>query len=317
MLALAQLRYALNDLTRFARVISPSGFAVALLMATAASITTSPSLAQPTVGSDDADVAAGLADFGQGRFAEALQAWQRAADAGNATAAFYLGVAFDTGQGVRQSPAQALDWYRRAGEAGSAAGQFNVGISYDSGRGVAPDHAEAARWYGRAAAQGFVRAEYNLGLLYDAGDGVPVDHRRAAALFRAAAGQGLEAGRGHVGRVAARASHPPDVATLDFQRAQRVLLTRGPGEMARVAGLFHQSAVLHNPMAEYDYGYCLENGLGVPQDKAMAYSWYGRAVSDAKEPALRTMAQAVAGALQRQLSSEQIHTAQRQLDEVP
>lgn len=302
-----------HEFRRATRFLS---LAAAMLMGAALN-TTAPTPAQAG-GPQDSGAAAGLTEFGQGRFAEALQDWQQAADAGSATAAFYLGVAYDTGQGVHPSPAQALDWYRRAGDSGSVPAQFNVGIFYDSGRGVVADHAEAARWYERAASQGFARAEYNLGLLYEAGDGVPVDHRRAATLFRAAAGQGLEAARMHLGHASAGPSHPtPDLATLDFQRAQRVLLTRGPAEIAQVAGLFHQSAVRHNPMAEYDYGYCLENGLGVPQDKAMAYSWYGRAASDAKEPALRTMAQGVAGALQQQLSSAQIRTAQRQLDETP
>ena len=268
-----------------------------------------------TVGkADDASIASGLSDFAQGRFAEALQSWQAASNAGSATASLYLGVMYDTGQGVPQSYAEALSWYKRAGEAGSGPGLFNAGVMYDSGRGAAIDRAEAARWYARAAAMGFPRAEYNLALMYEAGDGVTRDPQRATALFRAAAGHGLTAAGTHFKQRFAGPVHPViDAATQDFQKAQLSLLARGASEASEAAELFHHAAEQHNALAEYDYGYCLENGLGVPKDKPMAYTWYRRAVADAKDPNLHAIAQSGAGALEIQLSQAQLDTARRVL----
>ena len=55
-----------------------------------------------------ADIDAGLSDFRQGRFAEALQDWSKAAAAGDARGYLYIGVLYDTGLGVPQDYRQAM-----------------------------------------------------------------------------------------------------------------------------------------------------------------------------------------------------------------
>ena len=257
-----------------------------------------------------ADTAAGLADFRAGRFAEALQAWETQADAGDATAALLVGVMNDTGEGVAQNEAAALRWYRRAAAAGSAAAMFNVGVMFDAGRGVAPDRAAAAQWYQRAATAGIGRADYNLALMYEAGDGVPRDRARAIALFRAAAAHGIRAARDHLaqlGRPFAGRSEagPEDVALRDFQAAEHDLLTRGAADAARAAALFRSAAERHNALAEYDLGYCYENGIGLPVDKRQAYAWYSRAAEDARAGDLKMIAQSGAHALEQQFTNLQ------------
>ena len=217
---------------------------------------------------DPADIGGGLADFSAGRFAEALTAWQAAAQAGDPAGDLYIGVMYDSGQGVAQNYAQALTWYKRAAAAGSAAAAFNVGVFYDNGLGVEQDQREAADWYGRAAARGFARAQYNLALLEQQGDGVPRDRAKAIALFRQAAAQGLTAARAHLAalgqRYAGSTTKPPqDDAMADFQRAQDTLLSRGAAESASMAALFRHAADRHNAVAEYDLGYCYEHGVGV------------------------------------------------------
>jgi hypothetical protein len=49
--------------------------------------------------------------------------------------------------------AEAVRWYRLAAEQGLAGAQFFLGLSYDTGEGVPQDDVEAVRWYGRAAAR--------------------------------------------------------------------------------------------------------------------------------------------------------------------
>lgn len=258
-----------------------------------------------------ADTASGLDDFQNGRFAEAFQQWTQAAAAGDSRGALFVGVLYDTGLGVGQSYPLALEWYRRAADAGNATGMFNAGVMHDAGRGVPPDPAQAASWYERAAAKGFGRAEYNLGLLYQSGIGVRASRTRAIQLFRRAADHGITAAQAHlqqlgVGqpgqRSASASTRVGDPAMTDFQQAQQLLLARGPAEAARAAELFRRAAERGNALAEYDYGYCYEHGLGLPRDSAQALAWYQRAASHAADEAVRSIALAGARNLAGQSS---------------
>ncbi len=253
---------------------------------------------------DPADVKQGLMDFSAGQFAEAVAAWQAAAQAGDPDGDFYMGVLYDTGEGVEQDYAKALALYKRAADAGSAAGAFNVGVFYDSGIGVTANPQEAAAWYRKAAAKGFARAEYNLALLEEDGVGVPRSRARAIALFRQAAAQGLGAARSHLAALGQRdtqpAIKPKDDALADFQRAQETLLNRGAAEAARLAALFRRAADRHNAVAEYDLGYCYEHGVGVAADRAQARAWYERALADTQDSHLHEIAQDSASKLDRQ-----------------
>ena len=253
---------------------------------------------------DPADVNEGLVDFSAGRFAEAFAAWQAAAQAGDPDGDLYMGVLYDTGEGVEQDYAKALAFYKRAADAGSAAGAFNVGVFYDSGIGVTTDRHQAAAWYRKAAAKGFARAEYNLALLEEDGTGVPRNRARAIALFRQAAAQGLNAARSHLAALGQHDTQPSvrpkDDAMADFQRAQDTLLNRGAAEAARIATLFRRAADRHNAVAEYDLGYCYEHGVGVVADRAQARSWYERALADTQDSHLHEIAQESASKLERQ-----------------
>jgi TPR repeat protein len=244
---------------------------------------------------DNVDVQQGLTDFRQGQFAEAFQDWRLSFEAGDPRGALYVGVLYDSGLGVGQDYHQAMGWYRRAAEAGSAAAAFNVGVLYDAGLGVEKDPSEAALWYARAAAKGFGRAEYDLALLYDAGTGVPRNRQRAVSLYELAAKHGIAAARAHLAALGQPFSglteSPQDTAMQDFEKAQQVLLTRGTAEAERVAALFRRSAEQHNPLAEYDLGYCYERGIGVPRDPVQADDWYRRAANDATDDSLRQTAQ--------------------------
>jgi tetratricopeptide (TPR) repeat protein len=132
-------------------------------------------------------LADGNAAFDAGRYAEARHCWSAAAQAGDAQAAFDLGLLYDLGEGVTPSAETAFRWYRRAAAAGLATAAFNVAVMYDSGRGAPSDRAQAAVWYARAAAMGEARAAYNLGLLYEAGEGVPRNSAAAIAWYGVAA----------------------------------------------------------------------------------------------------------------------------------
>jgi TPR repeat protein len=80
--------------------------------------------------------------FQDGAFAEAMHGWMQAASQGDARAARYVGILYDTGEGVQQDQGQALVWYKRAAELGDVPAMFNVAVCYDSGRCGAHDTAQ-------------------------------------------------------------------------------------------------------------------------------------------------------------------------------
>ena len=91
-------------------------------------------------------------------YGQAMGWYERAAEAGNARAQFYLGVMMETG--VRGAPdvSAAAGWYEKAARQGHADAQFKLGLLYYEGRGVARDRAAAAEWYAKAAESGSAEA---------------------------------------------------------------------------------------------------------------------------------------------------------------
>ena len=85
---------------------------------------------------------------------------------------------------------QAVYWYRKAAEQGNATAQFNLGVFYASGYGVNKDYYQAVYWYKRAAEQGNMYAQCNLGVCYESGIGVNKDIEQAVFWYRKAAEQG-------------------------------------------------------------------------------------------------------------------------------
>ena len=85
-----------------------------------------------------------------------------------------------------------LDSERKAAEQGDASAQYNLGVMYRDGNGVPKDLAKAVEWFRKAAEQGYPNAQYNLGVMYQDGDGVPRDLVQAHKWFSLAAASGSE-----------------------------------------------------------------------------------------------------------------------------
>ena len=86
--------------------------------------------------------------------------------------------AYENGQNNK-----AAELYTLAANQGDASAQYNLGLMYDKGQGVAQDYNKAAELYTLAANQGDASAQNNLGLMYDKGQGVPYDYNKAAELY--------------------------------------------------------------------------------------------------------------------------------------
>jgi TPR repeat protein len=245
----------------------------------------------------------GLAAFSGGRYAEALQDWQWAAETGDGQAALYVGLLHDLGRGVAQDAQAAHSWYERAAALGNPVAMFNVGVLYDSGIGVARDRAMAAEWYRKAATQGMARAAYALGLMHEAGDGVSPDRDQAVRYFRQALTGGVTAARAHLAALGEPDGGRDKAATRDmghdgglaaFDRAQELLLRRTPEATREAAALLRQAADKGDLLAAYNLAYCYDKGLGLQADRQQAYVWYGRA---ATSPTTTVQRAAVAGML--------------------
>ena len=122
-------------------------------------------------------------------YSEAAKRFHLAADRGDATAQFNLGVMHANGIGLPRDSAQAEEWYRLAAAQGVADAQYNLALLYASGESTTHDDSEAEGWYQRAAAQGHARSQYNLAVLWAKGDGVPRNEVRAYMWFDLAATQ--------------------------------------------------------------------------------------------------------------------------------
>jgi TPR repeat protein len=136
--------------------------------------------------------------------AATLPRYRKAAQMGDATAAYWLGELFQRGvesKGIFPDPDQAAWWYRKAGELDHVEAQYNLALLCEK----QGDINQASEWYARATTQGHAlarsslhiyaglghaTAQLYLGLLYLSGRGVTKDEGHAAMLCRKAAAQG-------------------------------------------------------------------------------------------------------------------------------
>jgi localization factor PodJL len=114
-----------------------------------------------------------------------------AAVAGDALAAYEVGVRFAEGKGVPVSNEEAAHWFDIAAKKGIVPAQFRLGTLYEKGLGVKKDLFAARDLYRAAADRGHAKAMHNLAVIYAEGlDGKP-DYGSAAQWFRKAADYGV------------------------------------------------------------------------------------------------------------------------------
>ena len=62
----------------------------------------------------------------------------------------------------QQNNKEAVKWFRKAAEQGDATAQYYLGLCYYRGKGVRKDHEEALRWLCMASEQGYNDAQKHL-----------------------------------------------------------------------------------------------------------------------------------------------------------
>ncbi|KDN13523.1 hypothetical protein BGI40_07390 [Snodgrassella communis] len=73
---------------------------------------------------------------------------------------------YSDGLGVKQDYEQAAKYFHLAAEQGNVTAQFNLGVYYRYGYGIKQNYKKALSYYQLAAEQGNIIAQYNLGVIY-------------------------------------------------------------------------------------------------------------------------------------------------------
>lgn len=143
--------------------------------------------------------------YRDGHYEDALSAWETAARAGDADAAWRLAVALSDGVVTERDPVRAVRMLRVAAEAGHADAQVDLGTAFDRGAGVEASPIDAARWYRRAALQGHMAGQFNFASMCEQGQGVERDLEEAWAWYSLSVRQGIgKVGDAAVARISDR-----------------------------------------------------------------------------------------------------------------
>lgn len=218
----------------------------------------------------------------------------RDAEAGDAEAAFELGVAYRDGDGVARDDDAARKWIAQAAERGVASAQYNFGVMLRDALGGEPDQESAVGWWRRAAEAGLPHAQYALGEAYSRGAGIVRDDQLAAEWMRKAAQQGmieaeynygvyLSNGFGTTRDLSGAAEWFERAAAKGFAAAQSNLAEayrEGAGvnrDVKQAAKWMLKAAEQGLPAAQHSYGVYLLEGVGVERDPNQAVAWFTRA----------------------------------------
>ena len=148
--------------------------------------------------------------------ASELDAFREAAEQGNSSAQFNLGLMYYNGEGVPKDDSEAIRWYRLAAENGNTEAQINLGKMYVDGEGIPKDDSEAIRWFRLAAENGNTDAPYYLGVMFDKAEGIPTDYIQAYAWLNIAAAKGSKEAKTY------RKNIVENMSSADIAEAQKL-----------------------------------------------------------------------------------------------
>jgi len=221
--------------------------------------------------------------------AAGLQWLRKAADAGDAVAAFDLGTVFD-GESPRftEDDTQAFQWFLKAAQEGLAVAQYNAGLDYAKGKGVATDLEASRKWIEKAATQGNPFAMFTLGSIYVEEVGVPHNGEEAVRWFAKSALAGNMDAQTYLGVCYFKGDGVP----VDIQEAKDLfegaamagnawaadqlgsLYTFTIPDLPRAYAWISKGAAAGYASAESDLGLLLHRGMGVTNDEVEAMKWF-------------------------------------------
>jgi len=122
--------------------------------------------------------------------AEGARWLERAANSGDAMAAYRLGTLYERGHGVPANAAKADQLYGIAAKQGNRKAMHNIAVAFAEGSGVPKNMQQAADWFTKASELGLKDSQFNLAVLYERGMGVKQSLTEAYKWYAIAAAQG-------------------------------------------------------------------------------------------------------------------------------
>jgi TPR repeat protein len=242
----------------------------------------------------DAALKSGRVAYEAGKYADALDHFERAAKGGSDEAMSYLGYFYYEGLEVQRDHRAAAEWFRKAAHAGNGSAMNNLGYMYKEGQGVVRDYVEAARWLDMAGQAGEPGAIYNLGVMYQTGQGVDRDYGKAFRLFQRAAeagderamnnlaymydsGQGVERNIKEALRWYHKAVQSGDASAMYNLGRLYVEGKVVQKDYPKAYQLFRLGAAEGNASSMNSLGHLYKEGLGMKRDYEVALHWFGKA----------------------------------------
>lgn len=220
-----------------------------------------------------------------------LEQTKQAAKHGDVSAQYYLGCAYEDGNGVPIDNVESFKWVTLAAQQGLSRAQRTLGFKYENGLGVETNFSEAWEWFQKASKLGDPYANYLLGTLCFSGRGVVQDYSAAAKYFRLAAENGIAFAQSSLGYLYREGLGVPkdlnqsakwyqkaaDQGVAEAQRNLGYAYEMGLGvskDYTEAAQLYRLAADQADATAENNLGFCYYRGVGVPQNSGEAVKWY-------------------------------------------
>ena len=143
--------------------------------------------------------------------AEGARWLERAANSGDAMAAYRLGTLYERGHGVPTNAAKADQLYGIAAKQGNRKAMHNIAVAFAEGSGVPKNMQQAAEWFTKASDLGLRDSQFNLAVLYERGMGVKQSLTEAYKWYAIAAAQGDSESKARVDALATQLT-PADKA---------------------------------------------------------------------------------------------------------
>ena len=220
----------------------------------------------------------------------------KAAEQGDATAQYVLGVMYYDGEGVAQNYKKAIEWFTKGAEQDYASAQTRLAMMYEQGEGVPQDYKKAAHWFTKAAEQDDDVAQLFLGIMYFMGQGVQLDNSKSAHWLSKSAGQGNAMSQVRLGSMYSAGKGVPqddkkaaewftkaaEQGHADAQLKLGLLYMHNFGlgvsqNYEKAAHWLTKAAEQGNVIAQFRLGSMYSAGKGVPQDYEKAAHWKTRA----------------------------------------
>ena len=246
--------------------------------------------------------------------AQAVAWYEMAAEQGYAEAQYRFGLCLENGTGVEKKDlTRALDLYDKAAKQGFAAAQYRLGRCYENGTGLTKNLNKALEWYRKAAAQGYPGAAEALARVESAlakpqsggsssGGGGFSKNYFDDLIIRAKLGIHVaEAELGYIyyneGDYEQAVYWLEVAAPFNLDAAfflglcyyhgygVEVDYSRAVGLLRRVADSYSYDNKDNIISARYLMAICCDDGLGMPENNAMAFHYYLSVAEDGYEPA--------------------------------